>query len=992
MGTLMLVLLVAFATVMGLATALALRNRVLLKLGVRNIPRRRGRTTLIVVGLMLGTVIIAAALSTGDTMTNTIRSSVLTSLGNIDEVISVSGAETGEDLFIESPTETAYFDEASFAPVRDALSDSGLVDGVAPVIVEVVAVQDTTTRQNEPGVTVFASDPALMAGFGQIREVGGGSVSLEDLSPDEVYLNDEAADELNATAGDELSVFSADEPVPLRVKAIVKYDGTLTEESALLMPLDAAQRLLNKEGQIKHIFVSNRGGTLSGAQHTDEVISVLEPSLASLGLEVEPSKKDALDFANELGGVFTSFFVTFGTFSIVAGILLIFLIFVMLAAERKSEMGMARAVGTKRGHLIQMFLFEGVVYDLVAAALGAVLGLAVAYGMVFLMAKAFATFGVDIAHDFRARSLIVAYTLGMLLTFVIVTVSAWRVSVLNIVTAIRNLPDPVMRGGGRLTLILGVLGLLVGVLMTFAGLSAEQATPFFLGTSFVIIGLVPLLRRLGVPDRPAYTLPGVALVVWWLLPFDTLDFILPDLSSDFSIFIVSGIMVILGATWTVMYNSDLLLHAIIAVFGRIRWLAPVLKTAVSYPLTNRFRTGMALAMFSLVVFTLVVMSTLTSAFTEVFNDEQAFGGGFDIRSTSTHVNPVEDMEGAIAASPDLAAGDFEGVASQSVLSLEARQVDAEGQAFESYPVRGLDDEFLASNTYEFALMAEDYDSPREVWQALADDPHLAIVDPIPVPRRDNFGFGAGVPKFKLQGFFLEDDTFSPVEVDVLDPQTGGKMRLTVIGVLKDTFPEFMLGIATSQDTLDQTFGDRAEPTIHFFRLADGADVPAAADALESAFLTNGMEASVLAEELEKAVGTQLTFNYILQGFMGLGLVVGVAALGVISARSVVERRQEIGVLRAIGFRRGMVQLSFLLESSFVAVLGITLGTILGLILSFNIIRDNAQQTSFENMKFAVPWLNLTVIFLIAYAAALLTTYLPSRQASRVYPAEALRYE
>ena len=42
--------------------------------------------------------------------------------------------------------------------------------------------------------------------------------------------------------------------------------------------------------------------------------------------------------------------------------------------------------------------------------------------------------------------------------------------------------------------------------------------------------------------------------------------------------------------------------------------------------------------------------------------------------------------------------------------------------------------------------------------------------------------------------------------------------------------------------------------------------------------------------------------------MGLGLIVGVAALGVITARAVVERRQQIGVLRAIGFRRRMVQL------------------------------------------------------------------------------------
>ena len=65
------------------------------------------------------------------------------------------------------------------------------------------------------------------------------------------------------------------------------------------------------------------------------------------------------------------------------------------------------------------------------------------------------------------------------------------------------------------------------------------------------------------------------------------------------------------------------------------------------------------------------------------------------------------------------------------------------------------------------------------------------------------------------------------------------------------------------------------------------------------------------------------------GFMGLGLIVGVAALGVISARSVVERRQQIGVLRAIGFRKRMVQLAFLLESSFVALSAIVVGTGLG---------------------------------------------------------------
>ena len=59
-----------------------------------------------------------------------------------------------------------------------------------------------------------------------------------------------------------------------------------------------------------------------------------------------------------------SLFTTFGSFSIAAGILLIFLIFVMLAAERRGELGIARAVGTRRGHLVQMFLYEGLAYDL----------------------------------------------------------------------------------------------------------------------------------------------------------------------------------------------------------------------------------------------------------------------------------------------------------------------------------------------------------------------------------------------------------------------------------------------------------------------------------------------------------------------------------------------------------------------------------------------------------------------------------------------------
>lgn len=993
MNTLMVGCLIAFGGLAAALAALALTNRIFAKLALRNIRRRLGRAALIVAGLMLATAIIAAAFTTGDTMTHTIRSSALTSLGDIDEVISVKGAGGDETLFVRTDAgNIRYFDEVLFPMVSQAAADFELVDGFAPAIMEPVAVQSATTRQTEPRATVFAADPERMAGFGEIREVGGGAVSLADLGPDEVYLNAEAGDELNASPGDELQVFAAGRPTTFRVKAVVDYRGTGTDGSAILMPLAVAQRLLEKEGEIKHIIVSNRGDALSGVKHTDAVIERLEPALSPLGLEAEPSKRDALDLADSAGNTFTTFFTTFGSFSIIAGILLIFLIFVMLAEERKSEMGMARAVGTQRGHLVQMFLYEGVAYDLVAAAAGAAIGVAVAFGMVFLMAQAIAAFGLDIEHDLRPRSVIVAYTIGVLLTFIVVTVSAWRVSILNIVRAIRNLPEPTLRRGGGWAWVAGVLGIGLGVLLGYAGISAEQAPPFYLGVSLVIIGTVPLLRRAGVPDRAAYTIPGSALVVWWLLPFRTFDFILPDFSVDFSLFILSGVFVVMGATWTVMYNSDLLLGAVQGLFGRVRFLAPVLKMAVSYPLTSRFRTGMTLAMFTLVVFTVVVMSTTNSAFTAAFDDVETYGGGFDVHATTVSANPIPDLRAAVEQSDTLSADDFEVFASQSFLEVEAQQEDVAGAEFESYAVRGVDDEFLRNNNYQFATMAAGYESAEEVWRALEDDPRLAVIDPLAVPHRQNYSFAAG-GDFRLQGFFIEDDSFQPLRVRVHDPQTDTTFSLTIIGVLTEAVEfDFIFGITTSQARLTAALGDRATPTVHMLRLAEGVDPRATAEALESAFLANGMEAQAMEERLDDTVAASRTFNYILQGFMGLGLIVGVAAIGVIAARSVVERRQQIGVLRAIGFERPMVQLSFLLESSFVSLIGIVLGSFLGLVIAFNVIDDTRRQGGWSNLDFTVPWLNLVVVFIIVYLAALVASYIPARQASRVYPAEALRYE
>jgi len=992
--TLLVALSIGIGVAAGILAVLALKNRVLVRLGVRNVRRRRGRTALIVLGLTLGTTIASAALTTGDTMSRTIRETAIATLGETDVVVSAKGAVADIPGALGAATGTGYFDQATAARVDTALAPTGLVDGVAPAIVEEVALRAPAQRQNEPGVSLFASDPDAMDGFGEIELVSGGTASLDELAPGEVFLNREAAEELGAGAGDRVEVFAGGTPASVRIRAVVDYEGAGTADAGLLLPLAHAQSLLGREGLIKQVLISNRGEGTSGVGLSDQVVAALAPLEASLGLEAVAMKQDALELADEAGNAFMSFFTTFGTFSIAAGILLVFLIFVMLAAERRSELGIARAVGTRRSHLVQMFVFEGLAYDLAAALAGALLGAIVAYGMVLVMADAFAATdadeGLQLVYAVEPRSLVIAFALGLLLTLLVVALSAWRVSRMTISTAIRNLPEPLLPRKRRRWL-LGGAGVVLGLLLAAAGVAGASATPLMLGVSVVVVSLVPVLRALAVPERLVYTSAGLVVVTLWLLPWSLWEAVFGELSMDFSTWIAGGLTIVVGAVWTIMYNADLLLDLAARSLGRIRGLAPILRMAMAYPLADRFRTGTTLAMFTLVVFTLVTGTVSTGSFNKAFENVDTFGGGFDVRAGTGAAAPIEDMNAAIAATPELDADDFVAVGSQSVLAVDAKQVGT-GRPFETYVARGLDRSFLEHTTFELGAMARGYATAREVWDALAFEPGLAVVDSLIVPRRDGFVFVPAETDFRLSGFYLDDGVFDPIPVEVRDPQTGRTLRVTVIGVLSDTAPMEMVGLSTSSEALASAFPGRAGPTIHYFDLAGGVDAERAAAQLEASFVASGMNAESIEQVADEAVAASRLFNQLIQGFMGLGLIVGVAALGVISARAVVERRQQIGVLRAIGFRRRMVEATFLLESSFVALTSIAVGTVLGLLLAYEIVRDSRRQQSWHDLELVVPWLNLGIIFAVVLLAALATTLAPALRASRIHPAEALRYE
>src|SRR5262249_33717389 len=129
-------------------------------------------------------------------------------------------------------------------------------------------------------------------------------------------------------------------------------------------------------------------------------------------------------------------------FALAINLLLIFLLFALLAAERRAELGVARAVGLRRSAILRLLLFEGALYGTGAAAPGVLAGLGLGLLLVALVRPTIAQFGFPLDVQIEPATLLVAFALGVLFALLTTLLAAWAVSGMNVAAALRDLPDP----------------------------------------------------------------------------------------------------------------------------------------------------------------------------------------------------------------------------------------------------------------------------------------------------------------------------------------------------------------------------------------------------------------------------------------------------------------------------------------------------------------------------------------------------------------------
>ncbi len=1188
---LLFLLLVLVIIITLVVAGLAVTNRIIFKMAARNFARRKAQSVIVILGLMIGTSIISSALVVRDTMTNNFEVSTYRSLGELDEDI------WGINAF----GTVTYFSEDLYDKVSSSISSLPEIDGVVPVISEQVSIFNFNSQLGEPSANILGFNSQLMRNtpFG---DLDGDGYYTDSQSAGEVAINSRLADEIEAKVGDVIrlsfglkdtnsqfglmqgnknfTITKIIQETKLYGKANYNQDRTAFFE------LDLLQNLLNRPGEINHIWVSNKGDYREGEKYTEDVNTTIEEALdeaigmadagfvfesfednlvlmntkgyfplqqagsylaiaeeyqttitkgvvlmtmavngiptqgyfvmggesdikdfpdnplnsilvptnqaakfnltnnstvsvttisidgsihnsnlqvillppnfqqpipyemqpfnlgfvdfetsqlllhggaypdkmislimlsgldnstlntiqtetkirmdkeiggEALNLEVHNVKANNLESARAGGQSLGDLFMIFGIFSIIAGIVLIINIFVMLGEERKSEMGMARAVGMKTKHLIRMYLFEGTLYAFFAAAVGALLGLFFGWLVIISFEYIFGELaevtgsGFDIPFYFSWDSVLTAFCAGLLITFITIFFTSRRISRLNLIRAIRRIPEPQSPRAKGVVLLYGGLLIIIGFILTPFAIASDLGGFWLAAAPCAILGFALIAHR-WVSIRGAMTGAGLAIIIFIFLPFEIP--VVSDLNyNGLDAFVLSGVFSVLGAVLIVMFNSDYILSGVQKVFAHGRTTRAVLKTAISYPMASKFKTGMTLAMFALIIFTVTVIAMIASmqaSTADTMLEQQS--GDYDIfgftNARTPFVNLSKDNLSEELKDVDIEELEVVSMAIVNIVELEREGGDSSVAGdptvtIERYQLLGVSDSFMAENGFTLNERDSKFSSDRETWEALGQNSSYCIVDGTKLAYS---GITVGGPPMDYGGVYVGG------HITITDLMGQNKTReLTVIGVTDQMY--FINGIFVKQDTVRKEYG--GVDSLVMIKLGPGEDADVVAKKFERSYLENGLQTF----DLKGIINTILTLSnnimYLMEGFLGIGLLVGIAGIGIISYRNVIERRQQIGMLRAIGFKKNMVAKSFLIETSFITLLAILLGLCLGIGIGWQIYTGSEFQEM--GAKFVIPWGNLLAIIIIAYITTLIFTFYPSIKASKVPPAEALRY-
>ena len=223
------------------------------------------------------------------------------------------------------------------------------------------------------------------------------------------------------------------------------------------------------------------------------------------------------------------------------------------------------------------------------------------------------------------------------------------------------------------------------------------------------------------------------------------------------------------------------------------------------------------------------------------------------------------------------------------------------------------------------------------------------------------------------------------------------LRFKVVGIFNSGFFDYDSSWAfTRLSDAQQLFGLGDLVSVMEFKLDDIYAASDVARQLEQAAGQGFMATSWM--EQNKALFRALRLERVVT-FITIGLIVFVAALNILISLTmmVMEKTKDIAVLMSMGTKKKQIRRVFIAQGMLIGVIGTAIGLVLGYAISwagghYHFISLSPEVYSIDYVPFAPRLMDGAIVALVSIVISFVATIYPSWSASRILPAEALRYE
>lgn len=281
-----------------------------------------------------------------------------------------------------------------------------------------------------------------------------------------------------------------------------------------------------------------------------------------------------------------------------------------------------------------------------------------------------------------------------------------------------------------------------------------------------------------------------------------------------------------------------------------------------------------------------------------------------------------------------------------------------------------------------------------------DESKKDITDMLQLKIKEGRDLEKGDRKKAVITKYLREAKVFDYEIKVGDTLEIQHEEFNVVGVLEEFGnPEDDSQVLITLDDAREIFGEPKEIAYIFVKVQKGADVAEVAERIKKE----------LAKEREVEEGEEdfivQTMNDLMESFsnifnMVVAVLIGIAAISLVVGgigimntmyTSVLERTREIGILKAIGARNSQIMWLFLIESGILGMVGGIIGVVIGISVA-KLVEFAAAQLGYGILKVSFSPLLIIGSLFFSFAVGALSGTMPARQASKLKPVEALRYE